>query len=285
MSPRTMILSSCILLIFLSLSMYGLFSWSNYGFLVNENRKLRENIRLKNSQMEFLAQRMGEVRNELSEIRSISREIEQELGRSKPEMQGGIGGPVKEVNRRDYQQIVFLNTENDLLDELWTEVEEIEQETILEKEKSNAFSRFLKSRSALLTSIPNMRPIEGGFISSVFGRRRDPFTGSIKMHTGIDLAHSQNVPVYATAEGVVMSSKYSPSYGKVVIVYHGFGLSTLYAHLHETNVKPGEWVGKGQVIGLLGSTGRSTHRHLHYEVRMEGRPVNPYYFLPTEYKG
>nr|HPQ42047.1 M23 family metallopeptidase [bacterium] len=128
--------------------------------------------------------------------------------------------------------------------------------------------------------LPSIRPIQGGFISSAFGRRRDPFTGSMKMHTGIDLAHSSNIAVCATADGVVTQVKRSPTYGKIVGIYHGYGVYTLYAHLHRQDVSPGDRVTCGQQIGLLGNTGRSTHRHLHYEVRIEGRPVNPYYFLP-----
>jgi len=278
---RALLLS--VALLFLSvLSVTGWY-FVEYGFSKStaaEVIKLRKELDSRNAQMSVFAERMLSVRAELSSIRRLSQTVEQKLGRGDVFSEGGLGGAVKKTIGKDARRLTYFNYETDFLEDMWTEMEELETEAHLEHERSVLMTGFLDARSGLISALPSIRPIRGGFISSPFGRRRDPFTGAVKMHTGIDLAHSSHVPVYATADGVVTQVKRSSSYGKLVGIYHGYGVYTLYAHLHRQDVKPGDRVQCGQQIGLLGSTGRSTHRHLHYEVRIEGRRVNPYYFLP-----
>ena len=272
----------------LILGFAGFHAWStldSYSDLMDANQKLNRDLKIKNSQLQYLAHRMDQLRDELASVRDVSTEVQKQLGKVESKPEGGLGGPSLVGNTRDVQRAAYLNSESELLNQMWTEIEEIEVETTLEQKHNTSLLRFLRSQSALLQAIPNLRPIKGGFISSPFGRRRDPFNGSVKMHMGIDIAHSNNVPVYATAEGIVVGAAWNSTYGNLVTIYHGFGLSTRYAHLYEMHVSPGDWVDRGQTIGLLGDTGRSTHNHLHYEVRIEGRPVNPYYFLPDVKKG
>ena len=125
---------------------------------------------------------------------------------------------------------------------------------------------------------PSIRPTNGN-ITSGFGYRRSPFGIAREFHTGIDIGASRGTAVYATANGVVRMGSYSGGYGNVIFIDHGFGFSTVYAHLHRIDVKVGQQVSKGQMIGLVGSTGRSTAPHLHYEVRVNGTAVNPYNYL------
>jgi murein DD-endopeptidase MepM/ murein hydrolase activator NlpD len=125
---------------------------------------------------------------------------------------------------------------------------------------------------------PSSWPLNGVLRSS-FGGRSDPFSGEGAFHTGIDLSAPVGTPVHATADGVVGSAGWSGAYGKLVIVEHGNGLDTYYAHLSQFLVLPGEEVHRGQVIGLSGDTGRATGPHVHYEVRFHGTPVNPYRYL------
>jgi murein DD-endopeptidase MepM/ murein hydrolase activator NlpD len=275
------------LLLFVALSgvvVSGLQGLHRLNHLQSEKTELEKELKLKHSQLAFMADRMSQIREELAGVRILSRNVEVQLGRNITPEEGGAGGPLKQINRRDVRQVAYMNSESELLDKMWTEIEEIEMETKLEHGKNASLYRFLSSQGALLRAVPSIRPINGGFVSSPFGRRNDPFTGALKMHTGLDIAHSNRVPVYATAEGIVTQTRWSESYGNLVTIYHGFGLSSRYAHLHRIDVQQGDWIDRGQPLGLLGSTGRSTHRHLHYEVRIEGRPVNPYYFLPHEKK-
>jgi len=130
----------------------------------------------------------------------------------------------------------------------------------------------------VLSKVPIGRPCQG-YISSGFGRRKDPFTGKPAFHTGIDIVSYPGTPVRATADGKVIYAGRHPGYGKVVVIRHGFGYSTLYGHLQKIKVRAGQKVRRGEVIGYLGSTGRSTGPHLHYEVRRYGRYLNPSKYL------
>ncbi|MBV9156850.1 MAG: M23 family metallopeptidase [Acidobacteriaceae bacterium] len=125
---------------------------------------------------------------------------------------------------------------------------------------------------------PSLWPVNG-ILRSSFGGRSDPFSGEGAFHTGIDLSAAVGTPVQVTADGVVTTAGWDGAYGKLVIVDHGNGLETYYAHLSAFLVVPGEEVRHGQIIALSGGTGRATGPHIHYEVRLAGTPVNPYKYL------
>ena len=130
-------------------------------------------------------------------------------------------------------------------------------------------------------SVPSSKPVQTATYTSSFGVRSDPFRGSAAMHAGIDLAAPMGTPIYATADGVVDRAEWSGGYGNLVEIDHGKGLQTRFGHLSRILVHPGERVVRGQEIALMGSTGRSTGSHLHYEVRIDGHAVNPVPFLQS----
>jgi len=123
--------------------------------------------------------------------------------------------------------------------------------------------------------MPTGSPLALRRLTSGFGLRVDPFLGGLRMHSGLDFAAPRGTPVGATAAGVVERAGWMGGYGNSVIVDHGGGLQTRYGHLSGIMVVPGETVPKGAVLGLVGSTGRSTGNHLHYEVRYRGSPIDP----------
>jgi murein DD-endopeptidase MepM/ murein hydrolase activator NlpD len=129
-----------------------------------------------------------------------------------------------------------------------------------------------------LAATPNLMPIEGWF-SHGYGWRKDPFTGKREFHRGIDIVADANTEIRAPADGVVSRSGRYSDYGRSIDVAHGYGFVTRYAHMNKALVKPGDRVRRGDVIGLVGSTGRSTGPHLHYEVFRDGRRVNPWKYL------
>jgi len=136
--------------------------------------------------------------------------------------------------------------------------------------------RFLACRP----SINPISPADPYWLTSNYGLRKDPFTGKRSAHHGIDLAGPVGLDIHCTGAGTVVEAKMnSYGYGKEVVVDHGFGYTTIYAHLHDINVETGQKLKRGEVVGTLGSTGRSTGPHLHYEIRKDGRAVNPYYFF------
>ena len=129
-------------------------------------------------------------------------------------------------------------------------------------------------------AIPSDKPVRTAEFTSGYGTRTDPFQGRAARHQGIDLAAPIGTPIYATADGTVTEAAYnSGGYGNLIKLDHGRGIETRYAHLARILVSPGQRVARGQVIGHMGSTGRSTGSHLHYEVRIDGRAVNPIPFM------
>ena len=132
--------------------------------------------------------------------------------------------------------------------------------------------------NSVIAQLPTQWPVRSA-IASEFGMRRDPFTNDREFHQGVDIAASQGTPVKAPAAGAVALAGNHGGYGLAVIVDHGSGVQTLYGHLSRVSVKNGERVARGQLLGHAGNTGRSTGAHLHYEVTVGGRPVNPRSYL------
>lgn len=128
-------------------------------------------------------------------------------------------------------------------------------------------------------SIPSMQPVENVKLTSSFGVRSDPFHGSAAMHAGVDIPGPLGTPIYATADGVIGRAGRFGGYGNLITVNHGKGIETRYGHLSKILVAANTRVRRGQLIGLMGSTGRSTGSHLHYEVRIDGAAVNPMPFM------
>jgi murein DD-endopeptidase MepM/ murein hydrolase activator NlpD len=134
--------------------------------------------------------------------------------------------------------------------------------------------------TADLENAPSLWPVQGS-ISSSFGEREDPFNGEGAFHKGVDISATYGTPIRAAADGVVESAAMENGYGRQVLIDHGHGLKTLYAHMSGFTVTQGQSVIRGQVIGYVGSSGRSTGAHLHYEVQIHGTPVNPHKYLRT----
>lgn len=128
--------------------------------------------------------------------------------------------------------------------------------------------------------LPFANPVRGSYrFTSGFGYRRDPMGRGRRLHSGTDFAGSRGTAIHATADGVVKKAGWQSGYGKAVVVQHAFGIETLYAHLHEIRVREGQSISRGDRIGDMGNTGRSTGTHLHYEVRVDGKPVNPMIYI------
>ena len=131
---------------------------------------------------------------------------------------------------------------------------------------------------------PSIWPVLG-HISDSFGQRLDPFSGEGAFHTGVDVVADYGAPVHVTADGMVVTAETHTGYGRVVIVDHGFGLTTWYAHLSAYSVVAGTRLKRGEVIGYTGISGRSTGPHVHYEVRMNNAPVNPWRYMKSNPSG
>ena len=136
----------------------------------------------------------------------------------------------------------------------------------------------VERQEALAAATPSIWPAHG-WLTGTFGGRSDPFTGEPGFHQGLDISTEKGQPVYATADGQVESASYTGDYGNLIVLRHDFGLATRYGHLSAFKVKPGATVHRGDVIGFVGSTGRSTGAHLHYEILANGKLINPLQLL------
>lgn len=128
-------------------------------------------------------------------------------------------------------------------------------------------------------AVPSRKPVDDIRLTSNFGVRNDPFNGSHRMHQGIDIPGAIGTPIYATADGIISRAQWAGGYGNLVEINHGNGLQTRYGHMSKLIALPNQRVVRGQLIGLMGSTGRSTGSHLHYEVRIAGAAVSPIPYL------
>jgi murein DD-endopeptidase MepM/ murein hydrolase activator NlpD len=150
-------------------------------------------------------------------------------------------------------------------------------------DKSTRLEAFYRDQTLLLSSTPSIWPVRG-YLSAAFGNRLDPFTGRPDFHPGIDISTPMGTRIVAPADGIVLSSAMQGGYGNAIIVDHGYGVVSRYGHLESYNVRPGQRVRRGEVLGFVGSTGRSTGPHLHYEVWVREQAQNPIHFILDEYR-
>ena len=145
----------------------------------------------------------------------------------------------------------------------------------------NTLVRFFEQKSAKLAHTPTIWPTTG-WRTSDFGMRKDPFTGKDTFHYGWDIAASYGNPIVSTADGIIAKTKKEIIGGNTIIISHGGGFTTVYCHLSRFNVKPGQKVKRNDIIGYVGQTGKAIGPHVHYEVRVNGKAVNPYYYILEE---
>jgi murein DD-endopeptidase MepM/ murein hydrolase activator NlpD len=183
---------------------------------------------------------------------------------------GGVGGTTR------------LETAAPSLD-IGASLQDMDQTVSALTEKSSRLQAFFADQQVLLASTPSIWPVRG-YLSASFGNRKDPFTGMPDFHPGIDVSTPRGTQVIAPADGVVTYRGRRGAYGNALVVDHGYGIVTRYAHLDGYNTRPGQRVRRGDVIGFVGNSGRSTAPHLHYEVWVDDQLRNPIKFILDEYR-
>ena len=158
----------------------------------------------------------------------------------------------------------------------------IKKRIYIQSKSFDSVAVLARNKEEMNARIPAIQPIalnDFRRISDYYGSRKDPFNGRIRMHYGMDFTGPLGTEIYATGDGKVVKAEFNPyGYGNEVVIDHGYGYKTIYAHLRKITVEEGDFVERGEVVGTLGNTGRSTGPHLHYEVRKNNRPVNPIYY-------
>ncbi len=220
--------------------------------------------------LEYLSDRVSVMEDALFSLKDYSQEINVLLEKL---------GVEAAVQVPDIQEPGSVAQGGPLLEVVATRLETIEQTVPRQEESLLTVHEVLQGRWDKQRHTPTIWPTEG-WVSSSFGSRTDPFTGRAAYHEGIDVANHEGTPVRSVADGRVIRAGYMSGYGTAVFIDHGYGIETRYGHNRKVMVKKDDVVSKGQVISLMGNTGRSTGPHLHYEVRVNGKPVSPWRYLP-----
>ena len=221
-----------------------------------------------------MAVKLGELQAQLLQLNGLGDRLAQmaglkpkDLPPTEPGQAPGLGGPAPTLA-------------HDLsVDEFGAMLGQLSREVDERSDQLGVLEALLVSSSANKKFLPTLAPVEGGWVSAGFGWRIDPFTGQKSFHEGLDLAAEPGTPIVAAASGKVIFADVQPQYGKLVEIDHGNGLVTRYAHCSMLFVKEGDLVVRGQRIAAVGSTGRATGPHLHFEVRLNGVPQDPARFL------
>lgn len=215
------------------------------------------------AQSERLAKLAGEKDNKVINQSSLNSPTLNLLNKTH---QNGVGGPYVKSH---------VMTEADLI----AAIEELTQAVNARDDYLSTIEAKILQNSVLKDMLPNSSPIDAAFNSSSYGWRIDPFNGNKAFHEGLDFTADTGTPIRAAADGIVSTAERTPDYGNIVKIDHGSGLETRYAHASVLLVKPGERVVKGQIVAQVGSTGRSTGPHLHYEIRLNGNALDPRKYL------
>ena len=189
----------------------------------------------------------------------------------------GYGG----TNR--YEELMDM-ANSDLVVNTTQKMDMLNRQLYIQSKSFDEVVDLFKNHDEMLKCIPAIQPVANKnlkYTASGYGMRIDPIYKTAKFHNGMDFSANIGTPVYATGDGVIKKAGWQSGYGKIIVVSHGFGYETWYAHLNKYNVRVGQKVVRGEVIGEVGNTGKSTGPHLHYEVHLKGKVVNPvnYYFM------
>jgi murein DD-endopeptidase MepM/ murein hydrolase activator NlpD len=190
---------------------------------------------------------------------------------------------VRQLERRKEMQILAGMDSEELTEGIAKRLSSIYNRLISQEKSYNEIEKMVKNKEKLLASTPAIQPLSNkdlDRVSSGFGYRIDPLYKTVKFHPGLDFTAPQGTPVYATADGVIeIAGNLGNGYGNHIVIDHGYSYNTLYGHLYKIKVKRGQKVKRGEVIGYVGNTGKSTGPHLHYEVIKRNKHLDPIYFF------
>ncbi len=225
------------------------------------DRFVRENL-------DMLARKLGEMQVKMTQLESLGERVSGLAGVNPNDikMKPGQGGALVSGRPLSMEELQATLADLDRLTDQRTDLMTVMESRLFDQKIRNMM-------------VPTRQPVASGILGSIFGWRIDPFTGRSALHTGLDFQASQGTPILAAAGGVVVTQEFHPAYGNMIEVDHGNDLITRYAHASKTLVKKGDLIKRGQKIGEVGTTGRSTGAHLHFEVLVRGIPQDPQKFL------
>jgi murein DD-endopeptidase MepM/ murein hydrolase activator NlpD len=262
-----------------------------YNFMSSPREKVLKNeLEQYKLQYKIMNDRLDNVQKVLADVQDRDDNIYRVIFEAEPVpsevRKAGFGGTDR------YEQLQAL-ANSDIIVNTAKRLDEITSQLVVQSKSYDEVFKLAKNKEKLIASIPAIQPVDFHDlrrIGSLFGYRTDPFYKVTKFHEGIDFTAAVGTPIYATGDGVISEAEYnSGGYGNKIIINHGYSYETVYAHLSKIKVKVGQRVKRGEIIGLMGNTGKSTAPHCHYEVHKAGVPMNPIYFFfnditPAEYQ-
>lgn len=263
------------------ISLYFIYDYASIKRDRAELVRLREQNKEQSQQVQDLALRVDEFSDRMEELGQVDTKIRilasHQIGRNK-KLPLGIGGAadtetrLKELLDQDQHRLIYGMRKN---------ITALNEDANYREKSFNELLAFLHEQKSILAATPSIWPVKG-WITSGFGPRESPFSSGVEFHKGIDIATRYGKEVLATADGLVIDASYHSQDGNLVRIDHGHGLVTAYCHLSKITAKYGMRVKRGDVIGYVGDTGRSTGSHLHYAVFVNRVPVNPQRYLKNK---
>jgi len=287
---RALLVLAVLLVTIQSLALLSI-SWNVYSRLGNGPSAVSENLVLR-SRVQEIQQRQDRVDQSLDRVMAYDAKLRRLTGDDSGARAFGIG-PLSTLEvaaaERDGRSVtlpgeVFNSSDSgsanlgELLDDMDLRSRQLERRVQREEESLAEVRGYLDDRTSLLRADPSIWPVRG-WLTSGFGWRRNPVMGTHALHAGLDIAAPRGTPVIAPADAHVVFAGWHSAYGNLVVMDHGYGITTKYAHTSKILVEVGDRVVRGHMIARVGSTGRSTGPHLHFEVHRNGAPVNPMQFL------
>jgi len=263
----------------ISLSLFLFYEYNDVKDKVWELQAAREELMKQKAQVQGFALNLLDYKRQMFLLRDLDAKLRRvvSLGpREQARQVIGIGGP----DGAGIQDLTELGEkkQDEALKEMHNELSQLKGAASRQETSLQMLIEYFEDKRSLYASTPQVWPVRG-WVTSPFGKRTSPFTGILTFHEGLDIAAQTGTPVVAPADGVVIKAGFSPGYGNMVEISHGYGIRTVFGHNSRLNVKVGQQVKRGDIISYVGDTGSSTGPHLHYEVRLNGLPVNPKKYL------
>jgi murein DD-endopeptidase MepM/ murein hydrolase activator NlpD len=261
------------------LSVYFVYEYNDAKDKAWELQSVREELMQQKAQVQSFALNLLDYQRQMFLLRDLDTKLRRvvSLGpRDRAQQVLGIGGP----DELGLQNLATMGEkkQEEALKEMHQELSQLKGAASRQEISLQMLIEYFEDKRSLYASTPSVWPVRG-WITSSFGNRNSPFSGIMKFHEGIDIAAQTGTPVMAPADGVVVKAGFSSGYGNLVELSHGYGIKTVFAHNSRINVKAGQRITRGDVISYVGDSGSSTGPHLHYEVRLNGMPVNPVKYM------
>lgn len=245
-----------------------------------KEKQLKEEMQALRQGFTGLQNELNELNNQLAQLEHRDNDIYRAVFEAQPIPDSIRLG--KDYSKSNTDLLAYTNTTT-LLENMRNTVEHIRRRVTIQASSYDTLQKLVETKERMLGSIPAIQPVSNRTLDRVasgFGYRIDPIYKTPKMHTGIDFTAATGTPVYATGDGSIREAGYdNGGYGNNVLINHGYGYQTLYAHMKKIKVRVGDRVRRGEVIGWIGSTGKSTGPHLHYEVIKNGEKIDPIHFF------